>query len=50
MRTFKTVEELRLALIAFRETYNATWLIEWYGFITPAAVRQNQLQPAAFAA
>jgi len=50
VRTFETVEELRLALIEFRETYNTTWLIERHGFITPAAVRQNQLQPAALAA
>jgi putative transposase len=50
VRTFETVEELRLALIEFRETYNATWLIQRHGFITPAAVRQNQLQPAALAA
>ena len=50
VRTFQTVEELRLALLEFRETYNATWLIERHGFITPAAVRQNQLQPAALAA
>lgn len=50
VRTFETVEELRLALIEFRETYNTTWLIERHGFMTPAAVRQNQLQPAALAA
>ena len=50
LRTFETVEELRLALIAFRETYNATWLIERHGFITPQAVRQSQLHPAALAA
>jgi len=50
VRTFETVEELRLALIEFRETYNTTWLLERHGFITPAAVRQNQLQPAALAA
>src|SRR5215469_13639592 len=37
-------------LLAFRETYNATWLIERHGFITPAAFRQKQLQPAALAA
>ena len=47
---FETVEELRIALLEFRETYNTTWLIERHGFITPAAVRQNQLQPAALAA
>ena len=50
VRTFETIEELRLALLEFRETYNTTWLIERHGFITPAAVRQNQLQPAALAA
>jgi len=26
--TFGAVQELRRALLAFRETYNATWLIE----------------------
>ena len=50
VRTFETVEDLRLALLEFRKTYNTTWLIERHGFITPAAVRQNQLQPAALAA
>ncbi len=50
VRTFETIEELRLALIEFRQTYNTTWLIERHGFITPAAARQNQLQPAALAA
>ena len=50
MRTFDTVEELRLALLEFRETYNATWLIERHGFKTPAAVRQHQLSTAALAA
>jgi putative transposase len=47
VRTFETVEELRLALLAFRETYNTTWLIERHGVTTPQIVRQNQLQPAA---
>jgi putative transposase len=50
VRTFDTVEELRQALLAFRETYNTTWLIERHRFQTPAAVRQNQLSPAALAA
>jgi transposase InsO family protein len=49
-QTFDTIEDLRQALLAFRETYNATWLIERHGFITPAAFRQGQLQPAALAA
>ena len=50
VRTFDTVEELRQALLVFREVYNTTWLIERHGFQTPAAVRQNQLSPAALAA
>ena len=49
-RSFDTIEELRQALLAFRQTYNATWLIERHGFITPTAFRENQLQPAALAA
>lgn len=50
VRTFDTVEELRQALLAFRETYNATWLIERHGFRPPAAIRADQLPPAALAA
>src|SRR4051794_20981052 len=50
VRTFDTVEELRQALLEFRESYNTTWLIERHGFQTPAAVRQNQLSTAARAA
>ena len=50
VRTFDTIEELRQALLDFRETYNTNWLIERHGFITPAAFRQQQLQPAALAA
>src|SRR5829696_3767467 len=47
---FDTIEDLRQALLVFRELYNTTWLIERHGFQTPAAVRQNQLSPAALAA
>ena len=50
VRSFDTVEELRQALIQFRETYNATWLIERHGFKPPNAVRREQLQPTALAA
>jgi putative transposase len=50
VRAFDTVEELRQALLNFRETYNTTWLIERHGFITPTAFRHQQLQPAARAA
>jgi putative transposase len=50
VRTFKTVEDLRQALLAFRETYNTTWLIQRHGFLTPDQFRQKQLQTAAIAA
>ncbi len=50
VRTFDTTEELRQALLAFRETYNTTWLIERHGFLTPAQFREKQLQTAAIAA
>ena len=50
MRTFQTIEELRQALLEFRQTYNTTWLIERHGFLTPAQFRQKQLQSAAIAA
>jgi putative transposase len=50
VRTFDTVEDLRVALLAFRETYNATWLIERHGFRPPNAARQDQLSTAALAA
>jgi transposase InsO family protein len=50
VRTFDTAEELRRALLAFRETYNTTWLVEHHGFRPPSAVRQQQPSPAALAA
>lgn len=50
VQTFDTVEQLRQALIEFREAYNATWLIERHGFRPPAAIRAEQLPPAAMAA
>lgn len=50
VRTFETIEDLRQALLAFRETYNANWLIERHGFMTPTAFRQRQLQSIAKAA
>lgn len=50
VRAFDTVEQLRQALIEFREMYNSTWLIERHGFRPPQAVRAEQLPPAALAA
>jgi putative transposase len=42
VRHFATVEELRLALHAFRQTYNQSWIIERHGYKTPAQVRAEQ--------
>ena len=39
VESFETVEELRLALLAFKERYNRQWLVERHGHRTPAAVR-----------
>ena len=45
-----STEDLRQALLESRETYNATWLIERHGFMSPSEFRQRQLQPVAEAA
>src|SRR6202048_2524115 len=34
VRTFDTIEDLRQALLAFRDTYDTTWLIERHRFLT----------------
>ena len=51
VRTFATVEELRLALIGWAELYNHGWLIERHGFRPPAEARrtfyENRQQLAA---
>ena len=47
VRYFETIEELRQALLAFRDTYNTTWLIERHGYLTPTAFRENRLQALA---
>ena len=50
VRTFGTAENLRRALLEFCETYSVAWLIERHGFRLPAAIRAEQLPPAAPAA
>jgi transposase InsO family protein len=47
VRTFDTVEELRLALLEFKERYNRQWLCERHGHQTPAQVRAQLLERAA---
>jgi len=50
VRRFDTVEELRLALLVFRRTYNQSWIVERHGYRTPAQVRADQIGPALMAA
>ena len=40
VRHFSTIEELRQALLAFKERYNQEWLIARLGYRSPAQVRQ----------
>lgn len=41
VRTFKNVEELRLALLEWADRYNREWLIERHGFLTPDQARRE---------
>jgi putative transposase len=50
VRRFATIEELRLALHAFKDTYNRTWIVARHGYQTPAAVRAAPLAPLPAAA
>jgi transposase InsO family protein len=50
VRHFATVEELRLALQAFKDLYNQTWIIERHGYKTPAQVRADPIAAMSMAA
>jgi putative transposase len=41
IRAFHTVEELRQALLEFKERYNHQWIIQRLGYRTPAQARQD---------
>jgi transposase InsO family protein len=41
VQTFRTVEDLRVALQAWLVTYNEQWLVERHGFRAPAQVRRD---------
>jgi putative transposase len=47
VRSFDTVEELRQALLEFKQRYNREWLCERHGHQTPAQVRARLLERAA---
>ena len=49
-RTFETVEELRPALLEFKETYDEQWIIQRSGYQTPAQARRNACKPKGKAA
>ncbi len=50
VETFATVEELRLALLSFKERYNRAWLIERHAYRSPAQVRAAWAATAEVAA
>jgi transposase InsO family protein len=50
IRPFATVEELRLALLKFKDAYNHKWMIGRHGYKTPAQVRDSQIHPLTKAA
>jgi transposase InsO family protein len=50
VRTFNTVEELRLALLEFASWYNTQWLVARHGHRTPAQVRADQQSTMKLAA
>ena len=41
VRTFETVEQLRLALLEFKRTYNDQWIIQRLGYNTPSQARKD---------
>ncbi|WP_243313573.1 integrase core domain-containing protein, partial [Fundidesulfovibrio agrisoli] len=50
VRRFQTVEDLRLGLLAFKDTYNWQWRIGRHGYRSPAQVRERQKLEVAKAA
>jgi transposase InsO family protein len=50
VHTFRTIEELLLALQEFRRRYNATWILGRHGYRTPAEVRRHLTSHEACAA
>lgn len=50
VRQFDTVEELRLALLEFKESYNKQWIVGRHGYKTPAQVREAQAETLSEAA
>ena len=50
-RVYETIEDVREAVRAFIASYNAEWLVEKTGYLSPAALRrQHQLAAMPMAA
>jgi putative transposase len=47
LRQWKTLEELQLALIEFKERYNNGWLVQKHGYKTPLEIRKRMMKLAA---
>jgi transposase InsO family protein len=43
VKVFQNVEELRCALAEFRERYTQRWIVQRFGYLTPAQARQQLL-------
>ncbi len=41
VRSFETIEELRLALLEFKQMYNEQWMLEKFGYRSPAQARRD---------
>ncbi len=39
LQTLETVEELRQALLEFKERFTRHWLLRWHGYATPTQAR-----------
>jgi len=50
VRTFRTIEEMRLALHAFKDLYNTHWIVQKHGYLTPAKAREKLLAAQEVAA
>jgi len=42
VRSFDTIEELRRALVEFKDRYNNNWIIQRHGYRTPAQARRDK--------
>jgi putative transposase len=42
VQRFETIEDLRLALLAFADCYNTHWLVARHGHRTPTQVRVDR--------